>query len=71
MSFIWAIIAGFVLSTVLKTGWGFILGLFVGPMLYRTFCNKLTEQRTQANPTLYLTVVFEVLGHLSKAKGVV
>ncbi|MFQ0998285.1 MULTISPECIES: co-chaperone DjlA [Gilliamella] len=71
MSFIWAIIAGFVLSTVLKTGWGFILGLFVGPMLYRMFCNKLTEQRTQANPTLYLTVVFEVLGHLSKAKGVV
>ncbi|SCC18451.1 co-chaperone DjlA [Gilliamella intestini] len=71
MSFIWAIIAGFVLSIVLKTGWGFILGLFIGPMLYRTFCNKLTEQRTQANPTLYLTVVFEVLGHLSKAKGVV
>ncbi|KFA58319.1 hypothetical protein A9G34_03205 [Gilliamella sp. Choc4-2] len=71
MSFIWAIITGFVLSIVLKTGWGFMLGLFIGPMLYRTFCNKLTEQSTQANPTLYLTVVFEVLGHLSKSKGVV
>lgn len=71
MSFIWAIITGFVLSIVLKTSWGFILGLFIGPMLYQAFCNKLTNQRTQANPTLYLTVVFEVLGHLSKAKGVV
>ncbi|OCG29501.1 hypothetical protein A9G28_07035 [Gilliamella sp. Fer1-1] len=71
MSFIWAIITGFVLSLILKTGWGFILGLFVGPMLYQTFCNKLTEQKTKANPELYLTVVFEVLGHLSKAKGVV
>ncbi|OCG10340.1 hypothetical protein A9G13_00970 [Gilliamella sp. wkB178] len=71
MSFIWAIITGFVLSLVLKTGWGFFIGLFIGPMLYQAFCNKLTEQRTHANPTLYLTVVFEVLGHLSKAKGVV
>ncbi|MWP62189.1 co-chaperone DjlA [Gilliamella sp. Pas-s25] len=71
MSFIWAIITGFVLSIVLKTGWGFILGLFIGPMLYQAFCNKLTEQKTKANPELYLTVVFEVLGHLSKAKGVV
>ncbi|OCG00584.1 co-chaperone DjlA [Gilliamella sp. wkB112] len=71
MSLIWAIITGFVLSLVLKTGWGFFIGLFIGPMLYQAFCNKLTEQRTHANPTLYLTVVFEVLGHLSKAKGVV
>ncbi|OCG23637.1 hypothetical protein A9G11_05350 [Gilliamella sp. wkB108] len=71
MSLIWAIITGFVLSLMLKTGWGFVIGLFIGPMLYQTFCNKLTEQRTHANPTLYLTVVFEVLGHLSKAKGVV
>ncbi|MWN32826.1 MULTISPECIES: co-chaperone DjlA [unclassified Gilliamella] len=71
MSFIWAIIIGVVLSIVLKTGWGFFLGLFIGPMLYRKLCSTLTEQRTQANPTLYLTVVFEVLGHLSKAKGVV
>ncbi|OCG21509.1 co-chaperone DjlA [Gilliamella sp. App4-10] len=71
MSLIWAIITGFVLSLVLKNGWGFIIGLFIGPMLYQKFCNKLTEQKTKANPELYLTVVFEVLGHLSKAKGVV
>ncbi|NUF50443.1 co-chaperone DjlA [Gilliamella sp. ESL0250] len=71
MSFIWAMITGFVLSIVLKTGWGFLFGLFIGPMLYQAFCNKLTEQKTKANPELYLTVVFEVLGHLSKAKGVV
>lgn len=71
MSFIWAIITGFVLSIVLKSGWGYLLGFFVGPMLYQTFCNKLNQQRSQTNPTLYLTIVFEVLGHLSKAKGVV
>lgn len=71
MSLIWAIITGVILSSILKSGWGYVFGFFVGPMLYQAFCNKLTEQRTQANPTLYLTVVFEVLGHLSKSKGVV
>lgn len=71
MSFIWVMVTGFVLTLILKSGWGFFLGLFIGPMLYRAFSNKLTEQRTRANPTLYLTVFFEVLGHLSKAKGVV
>lgn len=71
MSFIWAIITGFVLSLILKSGWGFFIGLIVGPMLYRKVCDKITTQKTKANPTLYLTVVFEVLGHLSKAKGVV
>ena len=69
MSFIWAIITGFVLSIILKSNWGFLLGLFIGPKLYE-FCNKLTEE-PKGNPRLYLTVVFEVLGHLSKAKGVV
>ena len=71
MSFIWAIITGFVLSIILKSNWGFLLGLFIGPKLYHAFCNKLTEQGPKGNPRLYLTVVFEVLGHLSKAKGVV
>jgi len=71
MSLIWSIIFGLILSSVLKSGWGFILGLFIGPMLYQAFGNKLTEKRTQSNPTLYLTIAFEVLGHLSKAKGVV
>ncbi len=71
MSFMWSLITGFVLSLILKSGWGFFIGFFVGPMLYRALCNKLTEQQTKANPHLYLTVAFEVLGHLSKAKGVV
>ena len=71
MSLIWSIIFGLILSSVLKSGWGFIIGLFIGPMLYQAFGNKLTEKRTQSNPTLYLTIAFEVLGHLSKAKGVV
>ena len=71
MYLIWSIITGLILSSVLKSGLGFILGLFIGPMLYQAFGNKLTEKRTQSNPNLYLTVVFEVLGHLSKAKGVV
>ena len=70
MSFIWAIITGFVLSIILKSNWGFLLGLFIGPKLYE-FCNKLTDEEPKGNPRLYLTVVFEVLGHLSKAKGVV
>lgn len=70
MSFIWAIITGFVLSIILKSNWGFLLGLFIGPKLYE-FCNKLTEGEPKGNPKLYLTVVFEVLGHLGKAKGVV
>ena len=70
MSFIWAIITGFVLSIILKSNWGFLLGLFIGPKLYE-FCNKLTEEESKGNPKLYLTVVFEVLGHLGKAKGVV
>lgn len=70
MSFIWAIITGFVLSIILKSNWGFLLGLFIGPKLYE-FCNKLTEEEPKGNPKLYLTVVFEVLGHLGKAKGVV
>jgi DnaJ like chaperone protein len=71
MSFICSIICGLILSSILKSGWGFILGLFIGPMLYQAFVNKITEKRTQSNPTLHLAVVFEVLGHLSKAKGVV
>lgn len=71
MSFIWAIITGFVLSIILKSNWGFLLGLFIGPKLYHAFCNKLTEQSPKGNPRLYLTVVFEVLGHLGKSKGVV
>ena len=71
MSLIWSIIFGLILSSVLKSGWGFIIGLFIGPMLYQALGNKLTEKRTQSNPTLYLTIAFEVLGHLSKAKGVV
>ncbi|MDF7666862.1 co-chaperone DjlA [Orbaceae bacterium ESL0727] len=71
MSFLWAIITGFVLSLILKSGWGFFLGLFIGPMLYRKFCHAITQQKTEANPQLYLMVVFEVLGHLSKAKGVI
>lgn len=71
MSFIWSIIFGLILSSVFKSGWGFILGLLIGPMLYQAFGNRLNEKRTQSNPTLYLIVAFEVLGHLSKAKGVV
>lgn len=69
MSFIWAIVTGIALSFVLKSGWGFLLGLFIGPMLYRAFNNLAPMRANQPSPTLFLTVAFEVLGHLSKAKG--
>lgn len=69
MSFIWAIVTGFILSFIFKNGWLFLLGLFVGPMLYRAFNNIAPVRNNQQNPTLFLTVAFEVLGHLSKAKG--
>lgn len=69
MSFIWAIVTGIALSFLLKSGWGFLLGLFIGPMLYRAFNNIAPMRTNQPSPTLFLTVAFEVLGHLSKAKG--
>lgn len=69
MSFIWAIVTGIIFSYIFKSSWGFILGLFIGPMLYRAFNQIAPIKQNQASPTLFLTVAFEVLGHLSKAKG--
>lgn len=69
MSFIWAIVTGVVFFYIFKSGWFFLLGLFVGPMLYRAFNNLAPMKNSQPSPTLFLTVAFEVLGHLSKAKG--
>lgn len=71
MSLIWAIVTGLVLSFVMKSGWGFFIGIFVGPWLYRLFNRLAPINNTQPNPILFLTVAFEVLGHLSKAKGTV
>ncbi|QIQ20792.1 co-chaperone DjlA [Zophobihabitans entericus] len=70
MSGLWGLITGAVFMLVFKMGfWGFLLGLFVGPMLGRFFYGFMAQKN--ANPTLFLSVTFEVLGHLSKAKGVV
>ena len=71
MPFIWLIILVLLFSLILKNSWQFIIGLLISPILYLALSEKLTKKRIQSNPTLYLTVVFEVLGHLSKAKGVV
>ena len=71
MPFIWLIIFVLLFSLILKNSWQFIIGLLISPILYLALSEKLTKKRIQSNPTLYLTVVFEVLGHLSKAKGVV
>lgn len=71
MSLIWSIIIGFVLSIIFKSGWAFLIGLFVGPTLYNLFCKKTTTSRTKINPNVFLIVLFETLGHISKAKGVV
>lgn len=69
MSFIWSIATAFILSYLTHSGWMFIFGLFLGPILYRTFNNIAPIRSNQANPTLFLTIAFEVLGHLSKSKG--
>ncbi|WP_392552130.1 co-chaperone DjlA [Orbus wheelerorum] len=69
MSFIWAIVTAMIFSYIFKSGWLFLLGLFVGPMLYRAFNRIAPVRQSQPSPTLFLTVAFEVLGHLSKAKG--
>lgn len=71
MSFIWAIVTGFILSFLTKSGWGFLLGLFIGPVLYRVFNNIAPMRQMPPSPNLFLTIAFEVLGHLSKAKGAV
>lgn len=72
MSLVWAIVTGFILSYVFKSGWFFLLGLFIGPMLYRKYIGWMDKIHTNnVNPTLYLVVLFEALGHISKAKGVV
>ncbi|WP_392563412.1 co-chaperone DjlA [Orbus wheelerorum] len=69
MSFIWAIVTAMIFSYLFKSGWLFLLGLFVGPMLYRAFNQVAPVRQNQPSPTLFLTIAFEVLGHLSKAKG--
>lgn len=69
MSFIWAIVTGIILSKIFKSSIMFFIGLFLGPMLYRAFNNIAPIRHSSPSPTLFLTVAFEVLGHLSKAKG--
>ncbi|XKM13861.1 co-chaperone DjlA [Orbaceae bacterium ac157xtp] len=69
MSFIWAIVTGFILTSVFKSGWAFFLGFFIGPMLYRAFNNIAPVRNSQPDPALFMDVSFEVLGHISKAKG--
>jgi len=69
MSFIWAIVTAMIFSYIFKSGWLFLLGLFIGPMLYRAFNRIAPVRQSQPSPTLFLIVIFEVLGHLSKAKG--
>lgn len=72
MGFLWAIVTGLIFMLFFKMGgWGLLLGFILGPILYRAFNNIAPMRNTQANPMLFLSVTFEVLGHLSKAKGVV
>lgn len=72
MSGLWSFITGVVFMFVFKMGvWGFILGLFVGPFLCRFFNSLAPIRGANADPNLFLMVNFEVLGHLSKAKGVI
>ncbi|MCO6523573.1 MAG: co-chaperone DjlA [Candidatus Schmidhempelia sp.] len=69
MSRLWAFVCGVIFMFVFKMGFlGFILGLFVGTLLYKWF-DKVAPIGGNLDPTLYLSTTFEVLGHLSKAKG--
>lgn len=69
MSFIWSIITGIIFSLLFKSSLFFFIGLFVGPMLYRAFNNIAPIRDNKFDSTLFLVIAFEVLGHLSKAKG--
>ncbi|WP_392566511.1 co-chaperone DjlA [Utexia brackfieldae] len=71
MGRIWAFVVGVIFMFGFKMGfWGFLLGLIIGQLLYNFF-NQIAPVRSNTDPELYLRVTFEVLGHLSKAKGVV
>lgn len=69
MSLIWAFVTGFILMSISKSWVSFFIGFFIGPMLYRAFNRVAPIRNSQPDPALFLTVSFEVLGHLSKAKG--
>ena len=71
MRFVWAIVVGLILMIFFRLGGlGLFLGFIVGPLLYDLF-NRIAPIKQHADPELYLQVTFEVLGHLSKAKGTV
>lgn len=71
MAFIWSCILGLIFMIFFKLGgWGLFLGFILGPLLYNVF-NRIAPVRRNIDRTLYLQITFEVLGHLSKAKGAV
>lgn len=67
----WGLITGIFFALFLRLGfWGFLLGLFVGEWL-RVFFARSMQTRSAGHQDLFMTITFEVLGHLSKSKGVV
>ncbi|WP_392561501.1 co-chaperone DjlA [Orbus sturtevantii] len=69
MLFIWSVVTAILFGYIFKSGWFFLLGFFIGPMLYKAFDRVAPVRHSSPDPMLFLTVSFEVLGHLSKAKG--
>lgn len=69
MAFIWSLVVGLILMIFFRLGgWGLFLGFILGPILYDVF-NRIAPVKQNIDQTLYLEITFEVLGHLSKAKG--
>ncbi|MDF7671042.1 co-chaperone DjlA [Orbaceae bacterium ESL0721] len=71
MSLIWSLIIGFVLYYYTKIGWIFIICVILGPIIYNSLRSDFIRERKREDQYLFLFVLFEMLGHMSKAKGVV
>lgn len=71
MTLFWSILTAIVFGYFFKSTLAFFIGLFAGPAIFRFFYNLIVSQGSKNNPDLFLTVAFEVLGHLSKAKGII
>lgn len=68
----WGVIIGFLVAIVFKLGWiGFLNGFIVGCFFRQFFKQFMQRPVSSDDKRLFLIITFEVLGHISKAKGVV
>lgn len=66
------IITGLVCGFLLKSGFGFFIGLFLGVFVYK-FLNQAapiqSQQKNEKKDLLFLELLFEAIGAVCKAKG--